>query len=428
MTVRRAAHIAQLIACATLLTTACSGGDVNARSATVEYDTLGDTIVARAQQIPAWGDSARLVEEVRIGELEGPEEYTFGRVVSMAVDSAGAMYVLDQQALTVRVYDETGRHVRDIGRSGSGPGELKQPHSLDFMPDGRLAVRDFGNARINFYDPSGESVGTLTIPGGFFTTTPMHVDTLGRIYTSVVSDRPEGQMFRVGYQRFGADGTVQDTIRTPRPDFQSEPLTAQSPDGSSMSAASVPFSPGIQWTIDRGGNVVWAITSDYDIHTTQDGRPFRIARMIEAVPVQAAEKADAEENILRNMRQVQPNWNWQGPAIPDAKPFIGSVIIAHDNRIWVQVRQPGVRQPADPSEEREPGSLPPIDQWPEPPVYDVFQPDGTWLARLQAPERFVPMYMRGDHVWGMQRDEYDVNYVVRMRIDRDGSANAQSPT
>ena len=56
----------------------------------------------------------------------------------------------------------------------------------------------------------------------------MHVDTLGRIYTSVVSDRPEGQMFRVGYQRFGADGTVQDTIRTPRPDFQS--LTATYPE------------------------------------------------------------------------------------------------------------------------------------------------------------------------------------------------------
>ena len=63
-----------------------------------------------------------------------------------------------------------------------------------------------------------------------------------------------------------------------------------------------------------------------------------------------------------------------------------------------------------------PGSLPPIDQWPEPPVYDVFQPDGTWLARLQAPDRFVPMYMRGDHVWGVVRDSLDVSYVMRWRV------------
>lgn len=420
--VRRAAIIAQLVACALLLTTACSGGDANARSATLEYDTLGDTIVARSQQQPAWGDAAALVEEVRIGELEGPEEYTFGRVVSVAVDSAGAMYVLDQQAMTVRVYDETGRHLRDIGRSGSGPGELKQPHSLDFMPDGRLAVRDFGNARINFYDPAGASVGTLTIPGGFFTSTPMQVDTLGRIYTSVVADRPEGEMFRVGYQRFGADGTIGDTLRSPRPDFQTQPLTARSPDGTGMSATSVPFSPGINWTLDRGGNVVWAMTGDYAIHTTRNGRPFRITRTIDAVPVQAAEKAAEEERILSNMRQTQPNWSWQGPAIPDTKPFIGAITVAHDGRLWVQLRQPGVRQPADPDQEREPGAPPPADRWVEPAVFDVFQPDGTWLARLEAPDRFVPMYMRGDHVWGMQRDEYDVNYVVRLRIDRDGSA------
>lgn len=414
----RTATNAPLLALAALLTTACSGGDATARTATVEYDTIGDTIVARAQQAPTWGDAATLVEEVRIGELDGAEEYTFGRVSSMTVDSDGTMYVLDQQALTVRVYDENGRHVRDIGRSGSGPGELKQPHSLDFTPDGRLAVRDFGNARINFYDRSGESVGTLTIPGGFFTTTPMQVDTLGRIYTSVVADRIEGQMFRVGYQRFGADGTIEDTIRTPRPDFQTQPLTARSPDGAGMSATSVPFSPGIQWTIDRGGNVVWAITSDYTIHTMQNDRPFRITRTIDAVPVQAAEKAAEEERVLRNMRRTQPNWSWQGAAIPDAKPFIGSVTVAHDGRIWVQVRQPGERQPADPMAERAPGQPAPVDTWTEPPVYDVFEPDGTWLARLDAPKQFMPMYMHGDHVWGIQRDEYDVNYVVRMRIDR----------
>ncbi|HEX2165955.1 MAG TPA: 6-bladed beta-propeller, partial [Longimicrobiales bacterium] len=336
---RRPAAIAQLIAIAALVTIGCSGGDASARSTTVQYDTIGDTIVAHAQQAPLWGDSVSLVEEVRVGELEGPEEYTFGRVVSMTVDSAGAMYVLDQQALTVRVYDESGRHVRDIGRSGAGPGELTRPHGLDFMPDGRLAVRDFGNARINFYDPSGESAGTLTIPGGFSTTTPMHVDTLGRIFTSVVADRPEGEIFRVGYQRFEADGTIGDTIRTPRPDVTTEPLTASSPDGSSMSAMSVPFSPGLQWTIDRGGNVVWAVTNDYTIHTIQNDRPFRITRMTEAVPVQAAEKAAAEEGVVSSMRQTQSNWSWDGPAIPDVKPFIGAVTIAHDGRIWVKVRQ-----------------------------------------------------------------------------------------
>jgi hypothetical protein len=404
------------VAAASAVLCACSGGDVRARGATVEYDTVGDTIIARAQGPALWGDEVTVQEEVRIGELEGADEYTFGSVVSVTVDDAGAMYVLDQQAKTARKYDAGGRHVLNIGRSGSGPGELKQPHSLDFVPDGRLAVRDFGNARINLYDATGESVGTLIIPGGFYTSTPMHIDTVGRIYTSVIADRMEGQMFKVGFQRFSADGKVQDTIRNPRRDFQSASLIARSADGNSMSATGVPFTPTVQWTLDRGGNVVWGISDDYTVHTVRDGRPFRITRTVEPVPVQSQEKAAEEERVKRNMKRTQPNWTWQGPSIPDTRPFFKAINVAHDGRIWVQVSQPAVREPADTTAARAPDALPPIDRWVEPLVYDVFEPAGQWLARIRLPDRFRPLYMRGDHVWGVQRDELDVNYVVRLRI------------
>jgi len=120
--------------------------------------------------------------------------------------------------------------------------------------------------------------------------------------------------------------------------------------------------------------------------------------------------------VRRNMKQTQPNWTWQGPSIPDTKPFFRSIAVAQDGRIWVQVSQPGVRQPPDTMATREPNAPPPIDRWVEPLVYDVFETDGKWLARIALPERFRMMYIRGDHVWGVQRDELDVNYVVRMRI------------
>jgi hypothetical protein len=394
---------------------ACSG-DVRAGRATIELDTIGDTIIARVQGPAAWGDDVAVVEEVRFGELEGADEYMFGNVVSLTVDGAGAICVLDEQALTVRKFDASGKHLQNIGGAGGGPGELKRPHSLDFAPDGRLVVRDFGNARINFYDAAGASAGTLVIPGGFFTSTPMHIDTLGRIYTSVIADRIEGQMFRVGFQRFDEQGQVGDTIRNPRPDFQSQPLLARSPDGNSMSATSVPFAPQLQWTLDRGGNVVWGLTDAYEIHTLRAGRPFRITRTVDPVPVGADERAAEEERVKRNMKRVQPNWTWQGPGIPAVKPFFRSLMVAHDGRIWVQLSQPGVREPADLTEERAPDAPPPIDRWVEPLVFDLFEPDGHWLARIAMPERFRPMYMRGDHVWGVQRDEYDVNYVVRLRM------------
>lgn len=413
----RSLHVsgAALLAAA-VLCTACSGGDVRARGATVAYDTVGDTIFARAEGPALWGDDVVLQEEVRIGELEGADEYIFGDVVSVAVGDDGVIHVLDRQALTVRAYDAGGRHRQNVGRSGSGPGELKQPQGMDFMPDGRLAVRDFGNARINFYDSSGASAGTLIIPSGFFTSTPMHIDTAGRIYTSVITERPEGQMFRVGFQRFAADGAIQDTIRNPRPDITTPPLLARSPDGNSISATSVPFSPSVNWTLDRAGNVVWGMSDSYAIHTVRDGRPFVITREMEPVPVAAAEKSAEEQRIRQNMTRVQPNWSWQGPGIPDVKPFFRGITVAQDGRIWVQLSQPGVREPADTTAQRAPDAPPPVDRYIEPLVYDVFEPDGTLLARIAAPDKFRPLFMRGDYVWGVQRDEYDVNYVVRLRI------------
>ena len=119
---------------------------------------------------------------------------------------------------------------------------------------------------------------------------------------------------------------------------------------------------------------------------------------------------------MRNMKQTQPGWSWNGPAIPDVKPIFRSITVASDDRIWVTMSQPAVRQPADTTAARAPDAPPPLDEWIEPSVYDVYEPDGHWLARVTLPDRFRPMYMRGDHVWGVQRDELDVNYVVRLRM------------
>ncbi|MGH7507030.1 MAG: hypothetical protein ACRELX_15340, partial [Longimicrobiales bacterium] len=83
---------------------ACAGGDADAHT-TVTRDTIGDTVVVRWAGPTQWGDSATLAEELRIGALDGPEEYTFGNIQGMAVDAGGRLYVLDRQVPVVRVYD-----------------------------------------------------------------------------------------------------------------------------------------------------------------------------------------------------------------------------------------------------------------------------------------------------------------------------------
>lgn len=82
---------------------------------------------------PAWGDSIVLREELRIGGLDGAEEYTFGYVGTVAPSPDGSLYVTDTRISLIRTYDQEGTHVGDVGRPGQGPGEYRSvgPMAVD---------------------------------------------------------------------------------------------------------------------------------------------------------------------------------------------------------------------------------------------------------------------------------------------------------
>ncbi|UCD25062.1 MAG: 6-bladed beta-propeller [Gemmatimonadota bacterium] len=89
--------------------------------------------------------------DLEIGRLDGPEEYTFGRVSGLTTDEAGRIYVVDAMADVVRVFDSQGEFMFNVGRSGSGPGELSGACCITIDNMGRLWVRDGGNRRYNAY-------------------------------------------------------------------------------------------------------------------------------------------------------------------------------------------------------------------------------------------------------------------------------------
>jgi len=52
-------------------------------------------------------------------------------------------------------FSRDGRFIKSWGRWGTGPGEFKTPHALEFDSRGRLFVADRGNARIQIFDQEG---------------------------------------------------------------------------------------------------------------------------------------------------------------------------------------------------------------------------------------------------------------------------------
>lgn len=404
------------LAAAALVQAACAGDAAHAGPSTTR-ETIGDTTVIRVA-----GEAPRLgvQEEVRIGELDGADEYTFGRITDVAVAADGRIYVLDGQALNVRIFAPDGAHLRTFGRSGGGPGELKQPGGMVFLADGRLLVRDPGNTRMNIYSADGEALTTWPIPGGFFTSAPVFTDRAGRVYSDVIVERDSvTRQFKVGLMRMDAEGTVLDTIRRPYADYQAPTVSAQrvSAQGSSMSMSNVPFWPQAVSTLNREGEFVGGISDRYAVDTWRaDGTVLRLARDVAPAAVDPAEAQTAVERTTRSMRNLDAAWKWNAPEPPATKPFFREVRVGEDGRIWVQLSQPAVRQPPDPDARPDPNGLPALDSWIEPMAYDIFEGDGRFVGTVALPDRFRLHTMRGDHVWGVIRDELDVQYVVRLKI------------
>jgi DNA-binding beta-propeller fold protein YncE len=58
----------------------------------------------------------------------------------------------------ISVFDKTGKFLRVIGKTGTGPGEFRTPHALEFDSQGRLIVADRHNHRIQVLTKTGQFI------------------------------------------------------------------------------------------------------------------------------------------------------------------------------------------------------------------------------------------------------------------------------
>ena len=400
-----------------LVTMAC-GADapVPDSQADVVTDTIGDTVVVRTLAGSVWGGDATLEPEVSIGELDGPEEYLFGRVSSVAVDDDHNVYVLDGQAQEILQYDALGDYVRTVARRGEGPGELALAYQLAFLPDGRLVVPDANNQRVQLFGPGATDREEWPLQSSHpYGTHRLWTDAAGRtwiLHLAMPAADMDAMLDGVVIVR-GPDGTHLDTLPGPAGDFDPPMLTASSkprgPTGATGHRTEpVPFSPAALWAGHPHGGIVKGISSDYRIDLHLGERVLRIERAFDPIPVPPAERDHYRDSIMDMMLWMDPDWEWNGPPIPETKPVFRSLHSGKDGRIWVEL-SPELRSAVDPS-------------LGERIRYDVFEPDGTYLGAVNAPEDFrasINPVFDGDYVWAVTRDELDVQRVVRYRIVRE---------
>lgn len=406
-----------IITAATLTMLGACGSGSPAAGPSVQVETIGDTTIVRTLSGSVWVDEATLVPEISIGELEGPEEYLFGRIGSLAVDEDHNVYVFDTQAFEVRVFDATGTYLETLGREGEGPGEFARPEAIAMLPDGRLLVRDPGNMRVQVFDRvSGETEewdynsGNHYRPGA-----PLYTDARGR--TFLLTSDPSGDDIVI---ILGPGGTHLDTLPEPSMDYESIMVSAEhtTERGRSSVSAPVPFTPWFYWAVHPSGHFLTGFSSHYGIDLIRDDGVLRIERSYDPVDVSDEERAYRRETTERMIRFTVPGWTWDGPRIPEHKPVFGELLTGRNGRIWVSLTTEGYRVENENHDPENPFSEPVT--WRESTRYDVFESDGTYLGVVVPPGGFSPgpdPVFDGDLVWAVARDELGVERVIRYRIE-----------
>jgi hypothetical protein len=421
--------VPRFLAAFTLVAAVCAGGcssdGEGSRGGEWEafYDTIGDTLVVRTVSGSMWGDTARLVPEVSIGMFDGPEEYLFGQIVSLAHGPDGSIYVMDRHVPALRVYNPYGTYRATFGRQGEGPGEYRGPDGgLNVLSDGRVLLRDPANARVQVYSSEGEPLDTWRIRGNFNTSQRMIVDRRDRAYAMILLD-PEADVrdWTTGLVQILPDGTPGDTLEIPDTPWEPARIVASNETeggGRSTSVNSVPFTPKEMAVLSPAGYFIHAISTEYALTLLRPQGPLRIEKAFDAVPVAPGERAEEEAFATRNMRYTDPNWRWNGPAIPSVKPPFRSLHAGEDGTVWVQTSQPGVKREDPGYDPTDPRALP--DEWREPVAFDVFDEEGRYLGPVLTPAGFStypePVFTR-DWVLATVRDAYEVQSVVKFRVD-----------
>jgi hypothetical protein len=414
------------------LTAAC-GGDAAVADGEApwrtEADSTGDTIRVRITGAIPDRLVRTLVPEFEVGAQDASEgeqeEAVFGRISTVLGMPNGGLLVHDGQAEEVRLFGADGQFIRRVGGKGGGPGEFGHLNGITRLSNGDLIFWDANGNRLNRYRADGEFLGTWRMPfTGWFTQNALHSDMRDFVHAWALIERDSvssGENNRFGFIRMDTSGAVLDTAPFPR--WQASPsyLTAQSPDGRSMTRSSIPWTPGDYHRLARDGGLVSGAGNPYVIYVLpRVGKPTRIEREFTPIPVSSTEASERRAVIERMMKRLNPSWNWSGASIPASKPAYQNFDVGEDGRIWVRVYTAGEPIPEDelpPARPGPDGLVPPRVTTREPIVYDVFAPAGRLLGRVALPPGTRIYRTRGNQAWGVRQDEMDVEYAVRFRIE-----------
>ncbi|MEO5799650.1 MAG: hypothetical protein ABIZ70_01530 [Gemmatimonadales bacterium] len=345
-----------------------------------KIDTLAGGVVHLVNTGPtAWRDTSgwRWVPTATVNPAEGSTG-ELGEISTLAIADDGTVFALQKKPATIKVYGPDGAFLRDIGKEGDGPGEIRDGY-LGIRGD-TLLLQDPGHSRLTLFLTNGTFLKTVPSPCCYFWPR-LTVDSLGRAW---VPGSSQGE--KASWYRYRMDGSSVDTVEMPpQLDYKNSKnweVSIKRGSNSMSMIMSAPMQPGTSFEPRIDGMILSGNSDAYRFALMKNGKDT--VRIFEAsapiLPISAAMR-----DTLFNNATTHPDADIQKALrasakkeyIPDNWLPWTHMSLDREGRLWVAL----------PSANAEVGKL------------QVFDRDGKLLGDVPAPNR----KMFKNSAWGGDR-------------------------
>jgi hypothetical protein len=385
-------------------------------------------------------------EEARIGDVNDPER-GFSRIAGVDVDRDGNVYVGEASVPEIRVYSPAGQLLRRIGRRGGGPGEFEPRFAPRFgvVGDTVWALSGMQVTMITLFDRQGTLLSTGSTEGvriplpevyGYVMPNAMRSDgRFGSRLSLIASNRDDPSSgvqptdrIPVPIVLFDASGAVTDTIGwAPRP----PPRMWRPPSEEPPSPATVvvdgrrTFAPNPPTTLPVWEPVIDGyLTIETPIATSPEEGAVLVTKMgladdtiysrtlrYRPIPYSAADLDSIAASAARRGGGFGVPMGGSAPPVPDNWEAIAAAFrgvmdfpefqvpiarswLAQDESLWLARHREGS----------------PVTDW------VILDRDGNPRGGLELPAGANPQWSRGDVLWAVVPDEFDVQWLVRYTL------------
>lgn len=193
----------------------------------------------------------------------------------------------------------------------------------------------------------------------------------------------------------------------------------------------VPFAPRLRWALVGPATLVQGTSDRYRFEFRREGRTVRVVEKYwEPIPVDPDRLEWTRRLTVASRRAVEPDWEWNGPPMPEHLPAFSGFLPTSSGELWVVRELPAKRQANCVEDPLAEGARTAREDpcWQERISVDAFAEDGRYLGEVELPPNLRPtpshLFVRDGLVVAALVDDAGVPVVKRYRLappERGGS-------